>query len=179
MLNTRTLSQLLRISMAIGITLPMTIMYGGVNANAAITNVQKSTRDHQLIANQDLSSANINHQQKADIEGIYQTLTQRYLGINELNAERIEKPLLSVSVSEKTFNRNLIRELKANHIDVSNEVLSVELVSLSKQNAMVKVEEILRARHGKESKELKRSLLFKMVKNNGLWKIINAIETLH
>ena len=82
-------------------------------------------------------------------------------------------------VAEKAFNRNLFREVKANHIDLSNEVLSVELISLSKQNAMVKVEEILRARQGNQSKELKRSLLFKMVKTNGLWKIINAVETVH
>ena len=65
----------------------------------------------------------------------------------------------------------------SNHVDSSNEVLSIELISLSKQNAMVKVEEILRARQGNQSKEFKRSLLFKMVKTNGLWKIINFVET--
>jgi hypothetical protein len=128
---------------------------------------------------QPTTTANINRQQQADIESIYQTLNQRYRGINELNAERIERTLLSVSVAEKAFNRNLFREIKDNHVDSSNEVLSVELVSLSKQNAMVKVEKIIRLRRGNESKELKRSLLFKMVKTNGLWKIINAVETLH
>mgnify|MGYP000426790641 CR=1 FL=1 len=180
MLNTLPLGQLIRISIAIGTALfplAVTIMYGGVHANAAIRTVPESTRDPQLIANQDLFSANINRQQQADIEGIYQTLTQRYRGINELNAERIERTLLSVSVAEKAFNRNLFRELKANHVDSSNEVLSIELISLSKQNAMVKVEEILRARQGNQSKEFKRSLLFKMVKTNGLWKIINFVET--
>ena len=182
MLNTLPLAQLIRISIAIGTALfplAVTIIYGGVHANATIRTVPESIIDRQLVANQDISSANINRQQQADIEGIHQTLTQRYRGINELNAERIERTLLSVSVAEKAFNRNLFREIKANHVDSSNEVLSVELVSLSKQNAMVKVEEIIRLRQGNESKELKRSLLFKMVKNNGLWKIINAVETLH
>ena len=103
MLNTLPLKPLIRTSIVIGTALfplAMTVMYDSVHANAAITTVQESTRDRQLIASQDISSANINRQQQADIKGIHQTLTQRYRGINELNAERIEKPLLSVSVAQ-------------------------------------------------------------------------------
>jgi hypothetical protein len=150
--------------------LSLTALSGISSANAAIESKPQIASQHQSIAKQD-KSANVNAKQQADINSIHQTITQFYRGMNEFDVDRMERASLSVPAAAKASMRRIFTRLKANDIDMSIEVRNIELVSLSQNNAIVKIDQVVKGRKGNRSTESKQTASLMLVKYNGKWKI--------
>ncbi len=150
--------------------LSLTALSGISSANAAIESKPQVVSQHQFIAKQN-KSANVDAQQQADIDSIHQTITQFYRGMNEFDVDRMAKVSLSVPAADKAYMRRLFSRLKANNIDMSIEVRNIELISLSQNNALIKIDRIVKGRRGKISTESKQTASLTLVKYQGKWKI--------
>lgn len=146
---------------ALGITSP---------ANAATEFKPQVSSHHQFIAKQD-KKANVDAQQQVDIDSIHQTITEFYRGMNEFDVDRMERASLSVSAADKAYMRRVFSRLKSNNIDMSVEVRNIELVSFSPNNALIKIEQVVKGRKGKLSTESKQTASLALVKYQGKWKI--------
>jgi hypothetical protein len=150
--------------------LSLTALGGMSSANAAIESKPQIASEHQFIAKQN-KSANVDAQQQADIDSIHQTITQFYRGMNQFDVDRMAKVSLSVPAADKAYMRRVFNRLKANNIDMSIEVRNIELISFSQNNALVKIEQIVKGRRGKISTESKQTASLMLVKYQGEWKI--------
>jgi hypothetical protein len=159
----------LRIAITI-LPLSLTTLSDISSANGATESKSQGTSGHQFIAKQD-KSANVNAQQQADIDSIHQTIAQFYRGMNEFNVDRMEKASLSVPAADKASMRRMFDRLKANNIDMSIEVRNIELVSFSQNNAIVKIDQVVKGRKGNRSTESKQTGSLLLVKYRGKWKI--------
>ncbi len=140
------------------------------NATTVSIPVTSSNSQVQLIAKGD-NSAHINAQQQSDIKNIRQTLTQFYRGLNEYNIERMARVAVPGSDKDKEYLRGVFAKLKAYHVDMSIEVENIELVSLSATNALVKVNQVMKAQGPGKSMVSKNSSSLALVKYRGQWKI--------
>jgi hypothetical protein len=150
--------------------LSLTALGGMSSANAAIESKPQIASEHQFIAKQN-KSANVDAQQQADIDSIHQTITQFYRGMNQFDVDRMAKVSLSVPAADKAYMRRVFNRLKANNIDMSIEVRNIELTSFSQNNAIVKIDQIVKGRRGKISTESKQTASLVLVKYQGKWKI--------
>jgi hypothetical protein len=158
-----------RIAVAI---LPLSIaaLSGISSANAATESKPQVASGHQFIAKQD-KSTNVDAQQQADIDSIHQTITQFYRGMNQFDVDRMERASLSVPAADKEYMRRVFNRLKSNKIDISIEVRNIELVSLTENNALIKINQVVKGRRGKLSTESKQTASLALVKYRGKWKI--------
>jgi hypothetical protein len=159
----------LRIAIKI-LPLSLTTLSGISLANAATEPKLQGTSGHQFIAKQD-KSGNVAAQQQADIASIHQTITQFYRGMNEFDVDRMERSSLSVPAADKASMRKFFNRLKSNNIDMSVEVRNIELVSFSQNNAVVKIEQVVKGRRDKKTAEFKQVGSLMLVKHHGKWKI--------
>jgi hypothetical protein len=152
------------------VPLSLTALGGMSSVNAAIEFKPQVASQNQFIAKQN-KSANVDAQQQADIDSIHQTITQFYRGMNEFDVDRMARASLSVPAADKASMRRVFNRLKANNIDMSIEVRNIELVSFSQNNAVVKIDQIVKGRKGNLSTESKQAASLTLVKYNGQWKI--------
>jgi hypothetical protein len=150
--------------------LSLTALSGISSANAAIESKPQIASQNQFIAKQN-KSANVDAQQQADIDSIHQTITQFYRGMNEFDVDRMAKVSLSVPAADKAYMRRVFNRLKANNINMSIEVRNIELISFSQNNALIKIDQIVKGRRGKISTESKQTASLTLVKYQGEWKI--------
>jgi hypothetical protein len=150
--------------------LSLTALSGMSSAHAAIESKAQVASQPQFIAKQN-KSADVDAQQQADIDSIHQTITQFYRGMNEFDVDRMAKVSLSVPAAEKAYMQRVFNRLKANNINMSVEVRNIELISLSQNNALIKIEQIVKGRKGKISTESKQTASLSLVKYQGKWKI--------
>ncbi len=152
------------------IPLSLTALSSISAASAATESKSQGSSHHQFIAKQD-KSTNVDAQQQADIDSIHQTITQFYRGMNEFDVDRMERVSLSVPAADKAYMRRVFSRLKSNNIDMSVEVRKIELVSLSQNNALIKIDQVVKGRRGKLSTESKQTASLMLVKYRGTWKI--------
>ncbi|WP_373544666.1 hypothetical protein [Chamaesiphon sp.] len=131
----------------------------------------------------DLKPLHINtQQQQSDVKSIHEVLTQYYRGFNEYSIERMERVSMSVTAAEKKYLQGLFSKLKSARVDMSVEVKNIELVSLSANNAVVNVEQVMKGRGLQKSMISQQSASIGLLKYRGKWKIsdgntvINSLE---
>jgi hypothetical protein len=130
-----------------------------------------SQAQDKLIAKDEEQLAHINANQQSDVQGIHKALTQFFKGLNEGSVERMARVSVSTSASEKEYLRNVFSRLKASHVDVSVEIQNIDLVSLSTNNALVKIEQLITAKGAQRSGIVRQSSSVALIKNRGQWKI--------
>jgi hypothetical protein len=141
-------------------------------ANAATVSVLPTSSDSQLqLVARDEKSAHINSQQQSDIKNIHQTLTQFYRGLNEYSVERMARVAVPTSDKGKDYLRGMFAKLKQYQVDMTFEVENIELVSLSANNAVVKVSQVIKAKGPGKSISSRNSPSMALVKYRGQWKI--------
>ncbi len=111
--------------------------------------------------------------QQFDLDGIHRTLTQFYSGINEYNFDRMAQAAVAVSAGERASVNHMFAKLKAQQIDLSFEIENIELVSLDRGSAVVKIEQLMSIRGPKGAGTSQQSALVTLVRKHGKWKIAN------
>jgi hypothetical protein len=154
--------------------IPLTLTTPAIpRVDAAIVSQPQESRSYQLIAKQD-KSTNVDAQQRAEIASIHQTIGQFYRGMNELNVDRMERASLKVAPADKAYMRRMFDRLKAKNIEMSIEVRSIELVSFSPHNAIVKIDQVVKGRRGDRSTESQQTGTLALLKYRGAWKIADS-----
>jgi hypothetical protein len=148
----------------------------GQIANAAIDSVPSilPISQDKLITKDELKPAHLNSQQQSDVRGIHRTLSEFYQGFNEYSVNRMERAVVAEATEGKERLRQIFAEIKSSQTDMSIEVQNIELVSLSKQNASVLVDQLTKFRGSRGAASLKHSVSISLVKKRGQWKIIDS-----
>jgi hypothetical protein len=136
----------------------------------SIQSMSSQTQD-KLIAKDEEQPAHINANQQSDVQGIHKTLTQFYRGLNEGSVDRMARVSVSTSASEKEYLRSVFARLKSSRVDVSVEIQNIELMSLSANNALVKIDQLVTAKGAQRSGSVQQSSSVALIKNHGQWKI--------
>jgi hypothetical protein len=142
--------------------------------NAQIANASVDiapTIDRDKLITKDESSTYSVTAQKSDIKKIHRTLTEFYRGLNEQNVERMARVAVLDSSSDKEYLRSTFARLKSYGIDMSIEVQNIELVSLSENNARVKVTQLMKARGSQRAVRSQQFASVMLVKYEGSWKV--------
>jgi hypothetical protein len=161
-----------------------------VTAATAIVNLVLVATNHVQIANasgelgasiepngqeklivKDEKSASLNSIQQSDLKSIHRTLTEFYRGLNEHNVDRMARVAVIASDSEKEYLRRTFARLKSAGVDMSVEVQNIELVSLSSNNALVQITQVMKARGGQRVVKSQQSASITLVKYRGRWRV--------
>ena len=114
--------------------------------------------------------------QQSDLNKIHQVLTKFYRGLNRGNAQAIAE--VSVASSKNNTELKTLRQqfsqLKANNIDLSFEVKDIELTELSAESASMKISQMVKVTNPNRSGVFQQTVMFKLVKNRGEWKILDS-----
>jgi hypothetical protein len=137
----------------------------------AVPEVIAPTIDRDKLITKDESSTYSVTAQKSDIKKIHRTLTEFYRGLNEQNVERMARVAVLESSSDKEYLRSTFARLKSYGIDMSIEVQNIELVSLSENNARVKVTQLMKARGSQRAVRSQQLASVMLVKYEGIWKV--------
>jgi hypothetical protein len=140
-------------------------------ANAAPDFGESTPISQSKLITKDSKSLQINAKQQSELQRIHETLTQYYRGFNEYNVERMERVSISVSPSEKKYLQDMFSQLRAAHVDMSVEVQNIELLSLSANNALIKVEQVMKAHGPLKSMTSQQSASVMLTKYQGKWRI--------
>jgi hypothetical protein len=125
----------------------------------------------KLIA-KDIKSAPVNaRQQQSDIRSIHRTLTEFYRGFNEYNVHRMEQVAIPSSPEDHEKLRSVFADIKSNRVNMSIEVQNIELVSLSEQNAVLRIDQLAKFQGLGRSATRQNSVSMALVKINGRWKV--------
>jgi hypothetical protein len=143
------------------------------NASAQTVSLQSisSQTQEKLIAKDEEKPVHINASQQSDVQGIHQALTQFYRGLNEGSVDRMARVSVSTSATEKEYLRSVFARLKSSRVDVSVEIQNIELVSLSANNALVKIDQLVTAKSAQRSGSVQQYSSVALIKNRGQWKI--------
>jgi hypothetical protein len=136
----------------------------------SIDSISPQSQD-KLIAKDEEKPVQINASQQSDVRGIHQTLTQFYRGLNEGSVDRMVRVSVAASANEKEYLRSVFARLKSAQINVSVEIQNIELVSLSANNALVKIEQLVKAKSPQRSGSVQQSSSVALIKSRGQWKI--------
>ena len=162
------------------------LKYVFVTVLTAIVNLGLVATDNAKIANASVDIAPIAHDklitkddsptysvtaQKSDIKKIHRTLTEFYRGLNEQNVERMARVAVLDSNSDREYLRSTFARLKSYGIDMSIEVQNIELISLSENNARVKVTQLMKARGSQRAVRSQQLASVMLVKYAGSWKV--------
>ncbi len=109
--------------------------------------------------------------QKSELKKIHRTLTEFYRGLNEQNVERMARVAVLDADGDKEYLRSTFAKLKSYGIDMSIEVQNIELVSLSENNARVKVTQLMKARGSQQAVKSQQLASVMLVKYSGKWKV--------
>jgi hypothetical protein len=176
----------LRLSYATAPPISTMLKYVFVTVLTAIVNLGLVSTDNAQIANASVDIAPIGHDklitkddsptysvtaQKSDIKKIHRTLTEFYRGLNEQNVERMARVAVLDSNSDKEYLRSTFARLKSYGIDMSIEVQNIELISLSENNARVKVTQLMKARGSQRAVRSQQLASVMLVKYEGSWKV--------
>ncbi|WP_373542655.1 hypothetical protein [Chamaesiphon sp.] len=126
---------------------------------------------HEKLIIKDTKSIQIDAKQQSDLQGIHETLTQYYRGFNEYNIDRMERVSISVSPAEKKYLQGIFAQLRAAQVDMSVEVQNIELVSLTANNALINVEQVMKTKSPLRSMTSQQSASVMLTKYRGKWKI--------
>jgi excinuclease UvrABC nuclease subunit len=141
-------------------------------ASAQIAPTRSISADrHQKLITKDEIPTHINSQQKSDIKGIHRALTQYYRGFNEYSIERMERATVPGSITEAGYLRDFFSRLRSAGVAVSVEVENIELVSLSENNALVNIDQVMKMRGSQRSATSKQAATIALVKYRGQWRI--------
>ena len=119
----------------------------------------------------DEKPARFNSTQRSDIKSIHRTLTEFYRGLNEHNIDRMAQVAILASDSDKEYLRRTFARLKSAGVDMSVEVQNIELVSLSPNNALVQITQVMKARGGQRVMKSQQSATVALVKYRGRWRV--------
>lgn len=175
----------LRLSQATAPPISTMLKYVFVTVLTAIVNLGLVATDNAQIANASVDIAPIAHDklitkddstysvtaQKSDIKKIHRTLTEFYRGLNEQNVERMARVAVLDSNSDREYLRSTFARLKSYGIDMSIEVQNIELISLSENNARVKVTQLVKARGSQRAVRSQQLASVMLVKYEGSWKV--------
>lgn len=125
---------------------------------------------HQLIAKGGRANYT-NAQQQSDIKNIRQTLSTFYRGFNQSSVSTMALATETATKQERASMQGMFDRLKAVGADMSIEIQSIELVSLTDRTAVVKMAQRIRVTSPKRSGTFQSSSAIKLVKNRGQWKI--------
>lgn len=163
--------------------LPITVLAAIVNLGLVapnLTQTANATSDlarsiangdrHKLIT-KDEKPSQINAQQRNDIKSIHQVLTQYYRGFNEYSVERMERATVPGSVTEQGYLRNFFAQMRANGVGISVEVENIELVSISENNALVTIDQVMKMRGQRGSATSHQSASIALTRYRGQWRI--------
>jgi hypothetical protein len=106
----------------------------------------------------------------ADLQGIRQTLTQFYRGVNEGNIQRINK-VATLAEEDRHKLEELFSQIKSTGGDWSIEVKNIELVSFVDRNAMMRVDEIHKFSVRGRVADRPSSTMIRLSKLRGRWQI--------
>jgi hypothetical protein len=141
------------------------------SAQAVEIESMSSPSQDKLIAKDEEKPVHINANQQSDVQSIHQVLTQFYRGLNEGSVDRMARVSVAASANEKEYLRSVFARLKSAHVDVSVEIQNIELISLSANNALVKIDQLVTAKGAQRSGSVQQSSSVALIKNRGQWKI--------
>ncbi len=139
-------------------------------ANAA-TQSNSVQNGHQELIARSTKSSHISAQKQADIKSIHAVLTEMYRGLNNQNADAIDKFNAVYRPEEKARLKRLFSRLKSLHVDWSTEVKSIDLLELTKHTALVEIVQVGRFDSPTKSDGYTQETTFKMIKQQGHWMI--------
>ena len=144
-------------------------------ADAAIDSVRSiSPIDLDKLITKEEKPVQLNTKQQSDVQSIRKTLTEFYRGFNEYSADRMEQVVVSSVGKGKKNLQNMFSQLKSARVDMSIEVLGIELVSLSEHNALVVIEQSTKVSGPRGKAKMQDSISIALVKNRGSWKISDS-----
>jgi hypothetical protein len=144
-----------------------------VNAATVSTILPSPVSQDKLITKEE-KPVQINARQQSDVKSIRQVLTQYYRGFNQHSIEKIERTIVPGSVTEQGYLRDFFSQIKSNRVDVSIEVQNIELVSLSANNALVKIDQVMKANGSQRTMTSQQSASVALVRYRGQWKISDS-----
>ncbi|PSB58698.1 hypothetical protein [Chamaesiphon polymorphus] len=130
-----------------------------------------SADEHQKLITKDEKPSQINAQQRSDIKSIHRVLTQYYRGFNEYSVERMERATVPGSVTEQGYLRGFFARMRAAGVGMSIEVENIELVSISENNALVNIDQVMKVRGQGGSATSHQLSSIALTKYRGQWKI--------
>jgi hypothetical protein len=155
------------VNLALVLTNPVQI----VNAETVAIGSISPSGQEKLIAKEVKSTPVNARQQQSDIRSIHRTLTEFYRGFNECNVHRMERAAVPNSPADHEKLQSVFADIKSNHVNMSIEVQNIELVTLSDQNATLRIDQLAKFR-GLGRSATKQSLVsMALVKINGQWKV--------
>jgi hypothetical protein len=155
------------VNLALVLTNPTQI----VNAETVAIGATANSHQEKLIA-KDAKPTPINaQQQQSDVRSIHRTLTEFYRGFNEGNVHRMERVAIPSSPQDHEKLRNVFADIKSNRVNLSIEVQNIELVTLSDQSAMLKIDQLAKFRGPSGSGQKQSFISVALVKINGQWKV--------
>jgi hypothetical protein len=163
--------------------LPITVLAAIVNLVLVATNwsqtayattdptISISVDEHQKLITKDEKPNQTNAQQRADIKSIHRVLTQYYRGFNEYSVEQMERATVPGSVTEQGYLRDFFAKMRSTRVGISVEVENIELVSISENNALVNIDQVMKMRGQRGSATSHQSASIALIKYRGQWKI--------
>jgi hypothetical protein len=139
-------------------------------ANAAIQSHPVQNVHQELIASSNKSS-HISAQKQSDIKSIHKTLTQLYRGVNQYDVESMFQTFAPSHANYKPRLRRLFNQFEADRITMSVEIQKIELLSLSPNNATIKIDLARNYAANGRSFNTTETTTFDMAKYHGKWKI--------
>lgn len=145
-------------------------------ANAAMVSTPSAaTVSQDKLITKDEKPVSINSaRQQSDLKSIRKVLTQYYRGFNEHSLEQMERAIVPGSITEQGYLRNFFSKLKSDRVDMSIEVQNIELVSLSANNALVKIDQVMKATRFERMFTSQQSASVALVRYRGQWKISDS-----
>ncbi|AFY94128.1 hypothetical protein [Chamaesiphon minutus] len=141
-------------------------------ANATVDpTISIATNEYQKLITKDEKPSQINAQQRNDIKSIHRVLTQYYRGFNEYSVERMERATVPGSVTEQGYLRDFFARMRSAGVGMSVEVENIELVSISENNALVTIDQVMKVRGQRGSATSHQSASIALTKYRGQWKI--------
>ena len=124
----------------------------------------------------DRPSTAIASSQSSDLKKIHQVLTRFYRGLNQSNIKLMSTVLVGSSKNKLDLQtlQQQFDQAKANNVEISTEVKDIELTELSNESALIKINQIVKFTGPQKSAIYQQVALFKLVKNNGEWKIFGG-----
>jgi hypothetical protein len=155
------------VNLALVLTNPVQI----VNAETVAIGSTAPSNQEKLIA-KDIKPTPVNaRQQQSDVRSIHRTLTEFYRGFNEYNVHRMERVAIPGSPEDHEKLRIVFAGIKSNRVNLSIEVQNIELVSLSDQNAMLRISQMAKFQELGRYTTRQNSVSMALVKINGQWKV--------
>ncbi len=131
-----------------------------------------ASADKLIVRGEKIKLTQSNNITQADLQGIRQTLTQFYRGINEGNMKRINK-VATLEDGERHQLEELFSKIKSAGGDWSIEVKSIELVTFTERHVMMQVDEIHKFSAYGRVADRPGSSMIRLSKLRGQWHITN------